>query len=166
MNAADYQKDLKQKLLKHFSDVRLEWSISKGASDSMAADRLRYAPRTDIAVGPFSIKPGANDDIQLSKMPKRLVELFKELSPNPNPRCLIAIEVVFSGSSKHMLGDIINASALGKYGIVVGSEDKVTALRRNLEYLKILEEVGKPHFRADNLIVLRVDELSTVLDEI
>lgn len=86
-------------LKRHFADVRLEWSVVKDASDALAADIHRYAPRVDIAVGPFNTTPGRDPRICARHLaPKRLRTLFDDRPPNPNPRCLLAIEVVYSGS--------------------------------------------------------------------
>ena len=144
MNASDYQKKVKPLLERHYSQVILEWSIDKDASDSMRHVDEQYYPRTDIAVGNFNTFPGRSDQITSDSINPRLrQELLGLHQNNANPRCLLAIEVVFSGSSKHILGDILNASAVGLYGIVVGSPEMMPKILRNIEYLKKLAELGK-----------------------
>jgi hypothetical protein len=113
MTATEYQRLAEVTLRAHFADVRLEWSVVKDATDALARDIKRYAPRVDIAVGPFNTTPGPDPRISEALVPDQLRALFNDRPPNPNPRCLLAIEVVYSGSSKHILGDMLNAGALG-----------------------------------------------------
>jgi hypothetical protein len=91
---------------------------------------------------------------------------FAGLEQNPNPRCLLAIEIVYSGSAKHVLGDILNASVLGLYGLVICSEAKEGRVRRNLAYLRALTNVGKlpPLFR--NVQIMTTAEFVTSMEAI
>ena len=143
MSANDFQLQAKSLLERHYTDVVLEWAISKDATDSMAWSPNQYYPRTDIAVGPFSIASGHNELISKELINEKLLKRLRSLSVNPNPRCLLAIEVVFSGSSKHILGDLLNASAIGLYGIVIGTPEIMPKILRNVEYLKKLAELDK-----------------------
>lgn len=93
MNASDYQRAIEPALKRYFADVQLEWSVVKGATDALSADLNRYAPRVDIAVGPFNKTPGPDPIICETLLPPQLRELFADRTPNPNPRCLLAIEV-------------------------------------------------------------------------
>ena len=167
MTASEYQERAKQLLTRHYepSQVVLEWAIHKNATDSMRRVSTQYYPRTDIAVGPFSTSPGGNAEINLNAVHSTLREKLQELpSHNPNPRCLLAIEVVFSGSSKHLLGDILNASVVGLYGIVVGSPTMITKIKRNREYLIKLAELKKMEYLPfQNVLVLDTDEFERLL---
>jgi hypothetical protein len=82
-------------------------------------------------------------------LPRSLRQVFSERPQNPNPRCLLAIEVVFSGSSKHIMGDTLNAGALGLYGLVIGSEARMRKIHRIGKYLEVLADLEKlpPMFR-------------------
>ena len=144
MAATEFQTRIKPLLEQHYPQVLLEWPVYKNATDPFQRNISQYYPRTDIAVGPFSIDHGHNTDINLNLVNPALERKLRLLHRhNPNPRCLLAIEVVFSGSSKHILGDILNASAIGLYGIVVGTPEMLPKIKRNMEYLKKLAEVGK-----------------------
>ena len=100
--------------------VKLEWSVRKGAAD-VFKDKASYAPRLDMAVGPFNltIQNREKDANAIWNFRHSLIEsLEAEVSKqnnggvyaNRNPRCLLAIEVEHSTSSKHILGAITNAS--------------------------------------------------------
>jgi hypothetical protein len=54
MSASDYQRTIQTRLGERFDDVLVEWSISRAATDAMAPDAAVYAPRVDVAVGPFN----------------------------------------------------------------------------------------------------------------
>lgn len=125
-------------------------------------ERSRYAPRVDIAVGPFNTTPGRDPEITSELLPKRVRALFNGDHENRNPRCLLAIEVCFSGSSKHVLGDILNAGALGLYGLVVGREENMAKIRRNFEYLRALAELEKLPWLFRNVAALSADEFDTL----
>lgn len=156
-SASAFQMYAKAALERHSDQVALEWRTSAGATDALRPEVLRYAPRVDIGVGPFNVTPGPKQ-MDREMIPPGLRGWFEGLDANENPRCLIAIEVVFSGSAKHVLGDILNASTLGLFGLLVCSEDLIARVRRNLEYLKQLANVGKvpPLFR--NVRVVSVAE--------
>jgi len=82
MTATEYQRAAEAKLKRHFADVRLEWSVVKDATDALAADISRYAPRVDVAVGPFNTTPGPDPRISDGLLPERLRALF-ETAPFP-----------------------------------------------------------------------------------
>jgi hypothetical protein len=63
-----------------------------------------------------------------------LDSLWNDLS-----RCYLAIEIEFSGSSKHILGSIINATTSGSIGIIVGNKSTIEKIKRNCNYFLILE---------------------------
>lgn len=83
---------------------------------------------------------------------------------NWNARCFLAIEVEDSGSRKHLLGDMINASVSGRIGVLVGyNEDKYQTFMRHLEYLVYTVRTGKIKFSGGNMLVLKPDQLETAL---
>ena len=152
-NAAIYQKRLRKKLDKYFDEVDYERSVVKGAEDALQRDPLRYAPRLDLVIGPYNLK--ANEqwieayqikEGLLSFKNSKTTKFFNAVSGlriNPNPRYAVAIEVVFSGSSKHILGDITNASTLGLYGFVITNGKMLLKARRILKHLQDLKGLGK-----------------------
>lgn len=155
--ASAFQKFARSLLQPHYETVQLEWFSSSGGTDALRPEMHRYAPRVDIAVGPFNTTPGRGA-IREERIWSRMQPWFEDLSPNPNPRCLIAVEVVFSGSAKHLLGDILNSSALGLYGLVVCREDMFEKVNRNREYLQTLSMVGKLPALFLNVRVITVSE--------
>jgi len=150
MTAKQFQGVAKRHLSRHFGElVVLEWPISRGATDVFAPDDTQYSPRIDIAVNTIGTAPG-NHAREIAafldrRAPPRLMALLNRLSTNANPRCSLAIEVVFSGSSKHILGDITNASMMGLYGLVVVKDEEriLEKAKRIFEYVKRIIEVGK-----------------------
>ena len=164
MTAAEYQRTVRLALEKSFPDrVRDEWSVAKEATDRMTRDVKRYAPRVDVAVGPFSITPGREDEIASELLPDMMRARLVGRQPNPNPRCLLAIEIVFSGSSKHIMGDILNAGALGLYGIVIGRQDVMAKIDRIGEYLQVLAELKKLPALSRNVLLISVEDFNEVL---
>jgi hypothetical protein len=138
MTASDYHRVTELALRRYFADVQLEWSVVKDAKDVLTADLNRYAPRVDIAVGPFNTTPGPDPSICGALLPTQLQVLFTGRPSNPNPRCLLAIEVIYSGTSKHIMGDMLNAGALGLYGVVIGQDMQMAKIRRIESYLEVL----------------------------
>ena len=57
-----------------------------------------------------------------------------------NPRCFIEIEACFTGTSKHVLGSLINSSILGYYGVLV-AEDLERCIQRRKQGRKC-KDVG------------------------
>jgi hypothetical protein len=156
MTATQYQAGIYKLLVKLFgpSLVRSEWDIRRDAADAFL-DPRSYAPRVDVAVGPFnktvdSVERDVQNILEAAKH-----ELVQEIiatsySQNEghfihhkNPRCLLAIEVEFSGSSKHILGDIANASMIGLVGVVVGSRKNIEKIERVGRYVRRLRTVKK-----------------------
>ena len=154
-----FQSFAKTALERHFVDVRREWSSSLGATEALRPDVHRYAPRVDIAVGPFNTSPG-RASMTMGMLPPNLAQWFEGMRPNENPRCLLAIEVVYSGSAKHMLGDILNASAIGLFGLVVCHQSKLAKVKRNREYAIQLANLGKVPALFQNVRVVSFSEFA------
>lgn len=156
MVAKQYQARVKNRLVEIFGahNVKSEWSI-RGHADDSFGDLATYAPRVDIGVGPFnettdSVERDLETIFEASRHP-----LFREVSAvglsqnhidlvkNENPRCLMAIENEFSGSSKHILGDFTNASMMGLVGVVIGSSQNMRKIERVGQYVRRLRKVKK-----------------------
>ena len=162
--ASEYQQEAQSALRRHFADVRLEWSIIKDATDAFAPDLTRYAPRVDIAVGPFNTMHGPDPRIRGELIPPKLRGAFSGRQPNQNPRCLLAIEVIYSGTSKHVMGDMLNASALGLYGVIIGLGARMPQIQRIGSYLEALEQLKKQKQRLfDNVITLSADDFNDLI---
>jgi len=171
MNATEAQKRLKTLFSNIFGEdnVIKEWPSSRNAEDWL---RRGYAPRPDIVIGPFNISEGANtSDIKRSFNQNRA--FFNHLgfadgseNKNENPRCLIAVEIENSGSSKHMIGNIINASLLGKVGIIVTLRDEFYRKAENtLKYLEGAFVRKKIGYNPSNVVIKRYDELRRILTQ-
>jgi hypothetical protein len=129
----------------------------------MARDATVYAPRVDVAVGPFNLTPGRDAAISAELLPEKFRAVFGDRPPNPNPRCLIAIEVCYNGSSKHMMGDMLNAGALGLYGFVVGNEQNMPKIKRILRYLEILADLDKVPWLFRNVVSISTEEFDALV---
>lgn len=154
MAGKDIQNELFARLTRiaGFGPVVREWSVRSGAQD-VFADIAAYAPRLDIAVGPFntSFEHRHEDSYAIHAFKHPLIATLRDaiqkqnpnFYENHNPRCLVGIEIEYATSSKHILGGITNAGMLGRLGIVVGSPDLIGKVRRIHAYVRKLREVEK-----------------------
>jgi|WetSurMetagenome_2_1015567.scaffolds.fasta_scaffold91088_2 hypothetical protein len=180
MEAKDYQNKLVKDLRLTFGNelVEKEWDSVKYDPHS-GNHTLVYAPRIDIAVGPFNpymdLDIGIDNTKPMQSHPftKRLYKdelqyraTLKKVW-NSFSLCYLAIEIEFSGSSKHILGSIVNASISGSIGIIVANKTTLKKAVRISKYLLRLEErkgFGVNHLR--NLIIYSEDEFSQIVSEI
>jgi hypothetical protein len=158
MGAKQTQATIKEALSRVFGDdlVKSEWSVRTNATDKVF-DQSTYSPRLDIAVGPFNVtRDQKNDDLAgiAHYGGDPLIRVLREEVSrqnhggfyfNPNPRCLLAIELEYTTSSKHILGGITNASLLGAIGIMVGPAAYIDKIRRISHYAARLRQVEKAH---------------------
>lgn len=87
-------------------------------------------------------------------------KVYKLLTTNYNGRCFLAIEIENNVTRKHLMGGAINASVLGKIGIAAGfNEEKHRAFLNLYRYFQFLQEVGKPTFNTNNLMVISTEQL-------
>jgi hypothetical protein len=174
----EYQESKKVTLDRIYREVVIQWHPFLGAGRGM------YAPRIDIAVGPFAIDH--------RRLEARYSELLDETRPfiesliechnhnldaaeerasfdtvasfNLNARCLLCIEIEESGSRKHCLGNLVNASALGRIGLLIARSEKVLRIFvRQRMYLGFPAGVGKNSFRTDNALVLSAEQFDECL---
>jgi len=155
--------------------------------DSLTRDiREIYGPMPDIALAPFNLKEKTainmsyvcryveNEKImkswikELKQYYRENVKRYPEYRSIPtkvtplerNPRCFIAIEICFTGSRKHTLGSMVNASILGYYGILVtrgGESEKGVKLKDALklkQYLLKIQELKAPGRIAINTLIV------------
>jgi len=154
MHARPYQEKVYRKLQEIFGQemVGIEHSVRKDATDVFIKLPI-YSPRADVVVGPYNVDGDLIDE-NIENIRKEFDHPFIkkivrdtciERDMNPNPRYLMAIEVEFSGSSKHIIGDFANASMLGAIGVVIGQQSNIKMIRRVEEYIKLVrsKRVGK-----------------------
>jgi hypothetical protein len=169
----EYQLSAKASLGRIYRKVEVQWHPFLGVGRDM------YAPRIDIAVGPFAM--------ERRRLEERYTELLFETRPfiesliechnqnlddveqkasfepiaffNLNARCLLCIEIEDSGSRKHCLGNLVNASALGRIGLLIARSEEIrrTFLRQRV-YLRFLADVEKNSFKTDNALVLSAEQ--------
>lgn len=174
MNATEAQKRLKVLFSERFGEDKVikEWPSNRNAEDWLhrSGNDIVYAPRPDIAIGPFNIREGSNT-AEIEALFNQNRAFFNRLGlgrgregVNKNPRCLIAIEIENSGSSKHMIGNIINASLLGTVGIIITLRDefyeKAERILRYLEGAFLRKKIGH---NPSNVVIKRYAELRRIL---
>lgn len=175
---AEYQANVKRALERIYGQVTIQWCPFHGEG------RATYAPRVDVAVGPYALRDRRIEEYtammegtrpfieRLLERHNRNLESFGErtyfddiLHFNDNSRCFLAIEIEESGSRKHCLGNLVNASALGRIGLLVARTEKVfRVFLRQRAYLKFLAEVGKNTFNTANALVLTQDQFDEALE--
>jgi hypothetical protein len=179
MKATKYQGQLANALKSIYGEelVEVEWD-SVQYDGHTSNHKSVYAPRIDIAVGPFNsyghLDTGRDQTRSMQSHPftKRLIDAYLEPRAslrkvwNSFARCQLAIEIAYSGSSKHILGDLVNACVSGSIGIVIGTEDNVEKIVRTCNYLRRLESLGRLNINAlRNLIIFTDDEFLKLLSE-
>jgi hypothetical protein len=173
-----FQKTVYNRLIGIFGDdnLRYEWDVSKESRDALNRnfypDGELYCPRLDIAVGGFNINREIENDVRSINMAAEtnigfLSRLWNnsELrmgtfdsfmrNRNSNPRCLLAIEIENSGSSKHMIGNIANTSIIGSIGVVIPfNDEKLKLCRRIKNYIQLVTRVGKIEKVFENVLII------------
>lgn len=175
MSAREYQNQVYDLLTRAFSPalVKNEWDARHGALDRLT-DKGIYAPRADIAVGHFNLdRENRAKNVQSIEQSARKNPFIRKLNTqglilNRNPRCLLAIEIEFSGSMKHILGDIANASMLGYIGIVIGTaagrRPNYPRIQRVRSYIETVVEFEKaPEGLFKNVLYFNTDEFLELL---
>jgi len=175
MAAKEVQEKITELLKNIFNEVNKEWNAAKNSQDDY--NRKIYCPRLDIAIGPFNINRNFQDRekiLQSIKSKKKIIDkICKEghllefpLKNNNNPRCAIAIEIEYSGSRKHMLGDITNASILGGIGIIVAVGNKklkqFVKMKGYIDFAVKNEKI-KPIF--NNIVIIGSEDLIKILEK-
>lgn len=176
----EYQEQVKLTLERLYGEVEVQWLPFLGEGRGM------YAPRVDIAIGPFAV---AGQYIrrytELMHATRRFIECLIErhnrnvegigepatfgrlLDFNENARCFLCIEIEESGSRKHCIGNLVNVSALGRMGLLVARNDVVLrTFVRQRAYLQFLARVGKNTFKTMNALVLSEAQFDECLREI
>ena len=172
-------------------EIKKEWSVTEDSQDvykNKYQGEDIYAPRIDIAIGPFNIGLDWNDGLCRINRKYRQYEEFifgeiiqkgkllsnEDVCPNQNPRCMVAIEVANHNEIKRMIGDIFNASVIGKIGIFVydqlvyGQDQRFEkASHRLLNYIKFLKTQRKGEMDnkiLKNMIFIKSGDIVSVLE--
>lgn len=172
VNSKEYQTKLAGILRDIFGKevVKTEWDSVRYDGHTGNHSQI-YAPRHDIAVGPFNsyMNLDIGDDktkaMQSHPFTKKLVKCILSQREtidkvwNSFSRCFLAIEIDFSGSEKHILGSIINATVSGSVGIVITNHENNEKAKRLANYIMRLEELGRIDLNVlRNLIIFEQDD--------
>lgn len=185
----EYQRELKSSLQQVFGieEVEVEWSSMR---DEFGLDL--YSPRLDVAVGPFATQErlGFEYDRMLEQdkasiFIQELVRFNREniqqwtdgfVEPidfeglkylNYNARCFLAIEIENEVSRKHLMGGAINASALGRIGVVIPwSQEKLRAFVKLVRYLQYLKNAEKNTFDTSNLLIVTREQMLSSIESV
>lgn len=181
MTIKEYQNYCKAKLETIYKEVEIEWNPFGRRDD-------QYSPRPDLAVGPFAISGRLDEDYDglLNKPESKVfIELLIEKNNqniaemgnrersqisdfnffNRNARCFMCIEIENKVSRKHIVGGLINASALGRIAVLIAwTPDKLKAFIKLKNYLNFLSLVEKNSFRTDNILILDKNQFKALVD--
>ena len=183
-DAKEYQNFVSEKLMSIFGEdnVIKEWDVAKGSRDDYS--RELYCPRIDLAVGPFNISRNIERDAGIISS---TVNLHREFigklvgksetnvgsvddflsNKNRNPRCFLAIEIEKSGTRKHMLGDIANASIIAAIGIVVPmTQSTLNGFKGIKKYVQFATSVGKLNPSFNNVLVVSQENFTQIISRI
>jgi hypothetical protein len=157
-------------------EVKKEWDSAKKTGDDHT--RAHYRPRLDFVIGPFNIDGKIHENNKaITGACKRFSRILRRMKSedsyfhehdfrlNDNPRCFLAIEMEDTNSEKHMIGSVVNASAMGKIGFVIGVDEADKKLKRIRDYLEFLKQVNKSDLKMSNLIILPYATFSAILDD-
>ena len=166
-------------------EIKKEWDVTKCSRDGFRRDKSRggiYAPRIDIAVGPFNIDTGSANPYNMGCAYEKYGKLFLrdiiskgtvisnqgEFSYNQNPRCTVAIEIEKHSEIKRIISDVFNASVIGKIGIFVYDNNKKSeaASHRLLEYFRLLQQNRKVDDQIlKNVVFVKSEEMISILNK-
>jgi len=173
--------------------VKSEWRAmlrdEVGVRRHGASRRHRmYAPAIDLAVGPFAThRQFIWEYDELIDHSAGMIEAmlccyrgnlrrfesvfaappFGQLCTlNQNARCFLAIEIEKGNQSlKYLIGSSINASALGRIGIVLAWDQcRLGDLLRGREFLSYMKQLDKNSFDTNNLLFLSKEQFIRVLE--
>lgn len=175
------QNTIKEKLKVIFPDldVKAQWLAE------ISGVEKAYSPTTDVSVGPFAIENQFINDYD--KIVRDKKDFFESLikihnlnlgqdeivfdfikNYNNNSRCLLAIELENKtvDNKKHVMGSIINAASLGRFGLLVPIKDddlvKILQLRK---YIDFLGEVKDRHINIMNCLIVSYAQFVKCLDD-
>jgi hypothetical protein len=78
----------------------------------------------------------------------------------------MAIEIEASGSRKHLLGDVANASIIGAIGIIIPfDEDKLNQFIKLGNYLDFATKVGKIRAVFNNVLVVERNQFIQLVSQ-
>jgi len=131
-----------------------QFSIDTNASDVFTSD-AGYLPRLDLAIGPYNVTTDRErnaENIMAAANNSFIREIItiaadqnSQFIENKNPRCLLSIEIEFSGSSKLIMGDFTNAGMMGHVGLIIGPSegDMMKRIICVQDYVKTLRNLDK-----------------------
>lgn len=155
---------LVNKLQKRGYEVRPDWIPF--TEKETEEDWSHYCPRVDIAVGPFDTVGGSEEILKAAEK-DALTCFLKERTDDVNlhPNCLVAIEIGYTGTRKHRMGDLVNASLVGHVGIMVAKDDRTEqCYQRIQEYMDYYNKHhASPFGLCANVLVMTVDAAADML---
>ncbi len=182
LTVKEYQNLIKDKLMNSLGlPAQTEWR-------AMQKQPSLYSPRVDVAAGPFiydeSCKTEEHDSLvvrwekpieAMLTFHKQNVEklkweicrtTFEHLcNKNKVARCFIAVEIENGKDPKHLIGDIFNAIALGRLGVVIPwSIESLESFGRIRKYFWFLSHAT--NFDATNLLILDKKQFVDILNSI
>ena len=172
MNAKTYRNTVRTKLQSIFPAERVEREWDPVRYDPHFSNHKEvYAPRHDLAVGPFNSYADLDCGIDNTKRlwSHRFTQgLIREKLQggvhrkelwNSFSRCFLAVELEFSGSSKHVFRSIVNASVSGSLAIIVAKSQNRDKVDRIVSYLFRLESLERLRLKTiANLFVFSESE--------
>jgi len=184
MTVKEYQNYCKKKLDTIYQEVEVEWNPFRGCR----VNSKQYCPRLDMAIGPFAINGQFSEDYtELLNEPRSKVfieslirannqnitgvgdgdqsKISDFYSFNHNARCFMCVEIENKVSRKHIVGGLVNASALGRVAVLIAwTPDKLKAFIKLKNYLKYLSSVEKNSFKTNNILILNKDQFKNLVD--